>query len=375
VIGVIGVVGGIGEVGHTGILPNRAAPVRHPSRWAPLPPHSASDAGAPGSRHRMPPEDGVVVRPGRRLWCRAAGVGLLLTAAVAALPVGPARVVGGRVATLRVPGAGDVWLVPLATVQRTSLGGAPLDATLGALVRGVHRGMPVAGAPTGPSSVVVDAAWAAVRAVVGPVPVVAAVTAGSPAAAAGLAPGDRITAVDGGRPTAWTLAEHLGAPGTVTLLVVRSAGSLWQARLGATGPGGDTRAAGGRGIVLAGADAMLPADAPPLRLPARGASSGLAAGLALLDAVTGASLTAGAAVAVTGVLHADGRVSGVDGYEGKAPAVRAVAGDLLVLPAVDIDRVGALLPRDLRVRPAGSLAEAVAVLCERGGTGWVCPPG
>ncbi len=97
-----------------------------------------------------------------------------------------------------------------------------------------------------------------------------------------------------------------------------------------------------------------------------GPSAGLAFSLAIIDDLTGGSLTGGRRVAVTGTINSDGTVGPVGGVEQKAITARHNAVSLMIVPKDELKdaRQGA---GKLKVVGVGTIDEALSALQKAGG--------
>lgn len=105
-----------------------------------------------------------------------------------------------------------------------------------------------------------------------------------------------------------------------------------------------------------------------------GPSAGLALTLGIIDALSVESITGGLDVATTGTIQLNGAVGPVGGVEQKTVAVRRSGADLFLVPSSELDETRSFAG-DLRVEPADSLDEALAVLASVGGAPPTMAPG
>jgi PDZ domain-containing protein len=212
----------------------------------------------------------------------------------------------------------------------------------------------------------VDDAWAAATTVMGRadhdvILDVVRVDDHSPAARAGLSAGDRIVAIDGAP------VDIRRLDGTDrALTVVTSHQGLTSERTVELGVGDD----GTYGLHVR-VHALLDGPAPALTTltDSRGPSAGLINGIAFVDSLTAADLTAGRTVAATGTITPDGTVGAVGHIHHKVTAAVAAGAQLIFVPrdaVTEADRALALTtgpgPRPTVVGVT-HLFDAVVVLC------------
>lgn len=171
---------------------------------------------------------------------------------------------------------------------------------------------------------------------------VAAVLDDSPADAAGLRPGDVITAVDG---APVTLADQVGpivqgSPiGTTFQLTVRRNGKDRTVGVtSGTAPSGTIKGKPFFGIssVTDHREVEYPVDVKIDAGDVSGPSGGLAFALSIIDDLTPGNLAGGKQVAVTGEIHDDGSVSEVGGVPQKAVAAREAGAKLMIVPMSEV---------------------------------------
>jgi len=104
-----------------------------------------------------------------------------------------------------------------------------------------------------------------------------------------------------------------------------------------------------------------------------GPSAGLAFTLALIDVLTEGELTGGETVATTGTIELDGSVGEVGGVPQKTLAVRESGATLFIVPSGELELARRFAGDELRVEPADTLEEALAVLATVGGNGLALP--
>lgn len=103
-----------------------------------------------------------------------------------------------------------------------------------------------------------------------------------------------------------------------------------------------------------------------------GPSSGLAHGLAMLEARTTGSLAGGRTVAATGVLDPHGRVWPVGGVRFKTRAAIESGASVIFVPLDAAGTARRAADGEIPVVPVSNLGEAVGWLCDHGGSGEVC---
>ena len=212
-----------------------------------------------------------------------------------------------------------------------------------------------------------EAAWTAVRHHVGAVPVVQSVSPRSPAADAGLQPGDHVVAMDARRPTVGAIDDAL-AGGRSTLLRVLRADRVLDLLLVPLPPW--PQPAGGGATFAA---ALLPETPPRVDTGAVvGSSGGLVLALAELDWLTPGDLTGGLVVAATGAIGPTGIVHPVGAYDVKVAASVQAGGQLFLAPRAGAADAGAAAGTTIAVAGVRTLDEAVQVLCAVGATAPDC---
>jgi PDZ domain-containing protein len=103
-----------------------------------------------------------------------------------------------------------------------------------------------------------------------------------------------------------------------------------------------------------------------------GPSAGLLFTLAYLDHLSGGTLTGGRTVAGTGTITGAGEVGPVNGVPYKVDGARSEGADVFFVPTRTNERLDS---SDLDVVPVSTAAEAVAWLCDTGGSGRACDRG
>ncbi len=100
-----------------------------------------------------------------------------------------------------------------------------------------------------------------------------------------------------------------------------------------------------------------------------GPSAGLAMTLAIINKISGGSLTGDHVVAATGTISPDGQVGAVGGVEEKAVAVHNAGATYFIVPdgGGNVDAARAADQPDLTILPVRSLAQALADLERIGG--------
>lgn len=183
---------------------------------------------------------------------------------------------------------------------------------------------------------------------------------GSPAEAAGLAKGDRVTGVDG-RPTptseavrAAVLAHRPGEPVTVDVL---RAGKAVQAKVVTTDQGG--RAA--IGVYLA-IDFVFPFEVDINAGDVGGPSAGLMFSLGIYDLLTPGPLTGGADVAGTGTIDHTGAVGPIGGIRQKLIGARDGGAEWFLAPAGDCNEVVGHVPSGLHVVRVSTFDQALSAV-------------
>lgn len=103
-----------------------------------------------------------------------------------------------------------------------------------------------------------------------------------------------------------------------------------------------------------------------------GLSSGLAHTLAVLDTLTRGDLTNGKLVAATGTVDSAGNVGNIGGLVHKLDAAAVAGATVTFVPAGQAAEAAAVAPEGLVVVSVSSVAEAVHILCARGGVSPLC---
>jgi hypothetical protein len=104
-----------------------------------------------------------------------------------------------------------------------------------------------------------------------------------------------------------------------------------------------------------------------------GPSSGLVHALALLDESAPGDLTGGRRIAATGSVTRGGDVGIVDGVDAKLAAAVAQGADVVFVPARQAPAARAVAAGRVSVIGVSTVADAVAALCQTGGTSPHCP--
>lgn len=201
---------------------------------------------------------------------------------------------------------------------------------------------------------------------------VADVLDGSPADAAGLRPGDVITAIDG---TPITLADQLGpivqgSPiGTTFQLTVRRGDDDRTVSItSGSAPSGPIKGKPFFGVssLTDHRKVEYPVDVKIDAGDVSGPSGGLAFALSIIDDLTPGNLSGGKQVAVTGEIHDDGTVSEVGGVPQKAVAAREAGARLMIVPKSEVADARAKAG-SMPVVGVKSLDDALRVLRAHGG--------
>lgn len=202
--------------------------------------------------------------------------------------------------------------------------------------------------------------------------VITDVVKGSPAATAGLRPGDVITAING-QPV--RVVDDVGAivraqPAGTTFSVERRRGEELATIpvTSAVAPSGSIK---GRPYFGIGAQT----DQPDVRFPVdididtrdvSGPSGGLAFALTIIDDLTPGDLTGGEKVAVSGTIDGAGNVGEVGGVAQKAVAARSAGARLMIVPKPEVADARSKAG-DIEVVGVRTLDEALRVLRANGG--------
>ena len=190
------------------------------------------------------------------------------------------------------------------------------------------------------------------------------VRAGTPAAAAGLKPGDVVVAVDG-RPvkieTQAVDAIHAHKPGDVVALsIVR--GTAAPQTVNATLTSQNGQAFLGVTLETSGLQFKPPFDINIDSGSVVGPSAGAAYGLELLDQLTPGELTGGGKVAVTGQLFLDGKIGEIGGVAQKAVTVRRSGASIFIVPRANYKEAKAHAGSNLKVYPVDNFDDALRIL-------------
>jgi PDZ domain-containing protein len=199
------------------------------------------------------------------------------------------------------------------------------------------------------------------------------VVKGSPAATAGLRPGDVITAIDG-QPVqvvddVGTIVRAQPAGTTFTVTVRRGEDTKTVPVTSAIAPSGSIK---GRPYFGIGAqtdqpDVDFPVDIDIDTRDVSGPSGGLAFALTIIDDLTPGNLTGGKKVAVSGTIDGAGTVGEVGGVAQKAVAARAAGARLMLVPRPEV-AAARRKAGDIKVVGVRTLDEALDVLDANGGT-------
>jgi len=190
------------------------------------------------------------------------------------------------------------------------------------------------------------------------------VRAGTPAAAAGLKPGDVVVAVDGQPVKIETQAVdaiHAHKPGDVVALsIVR--GKAPPQTVNATLSSQNGQAFLGVTLETSGLQFKPPFDINIDSGSVVGPSAGTAYGLELLDQLTPGELTGGGKVAVTGQLFLDGKVGEIGGVAQKAVTVRRSGASIFIVPRANYKEAKAHAGSHLKVYPVDTFDDALRIL-------------
>ncbi len=200
------------------------------------------------------------------------------------------------------------------------------------------------------------------------------VSEGSPAAAAGIARGDTVTAVDG-MPVA-TAAQALtvlrgkppGAAFPITV-VGPAEGAPPRTTTATLGRREDDPSRSFLGVTLRTRqqDFDLPFEVSIDSGRVGGPSAGLEFALSIIDQLTPGELTGGGKVAVTGTIELDGTVGPVGGIPQKTVTVRRAGAKIFLVPKEQVGEAQAKAGDAIEVVGVASLDEAIQALAARGG--------
>jgi len=197
---------------------------------------------------------------------------------------------------------------------------------------------------------------------------------GSPAAAAGIAQGDVVTAVEGTPVT--TAGEALAilrskAPGArLALTAIAPAGGAQPRTTTATLAARlDEPARSFLGVTLRTRqqDFSLPFDVKIDSGRVGGPSAGLEFALSIVDQLTPGEMTGGRRVAVTGTIEPDGTVGAVGGVPQKTVTVRRAGAKLFLVPKAQVAEAQAKAGTEVEVVGVETLDDAIKALGSRGG--------
>ena len=200
------------------------------------------------------------------------------------------------------------------------------------------------------------------------------VVEGSPAASAGVAKGDTVTAVDGRAVTtadqALTAlrAKPPGAPLALTVVgpAERAAPRTTTATL-AGRPEEPARSFLGVTLRTRQQDFSLPFEVAIDTGKVGGPSAGLEFALSIVDQLSPGELTGGRKVAVTGTIELDGTVGPVGGIPQKTVTVGRAGAKLFLVPKQQVAEARAEAGGDIEIVGVGTLDEAIQALATRGG--------
>jgi Lon-like protease len=187
---------------------------------------------------------------------------------------------------------------------------------------------------------------------------------GTPAATAGLKPGDVVVAVDG-QPikieTQAVDAVHAHKPGDRVALSIVRANAAPQT-VNATLSTQNGQAFLGVTLETSGLQFKPPFDINIDSGSVVGPSAGAAYGLELLDQLTPGELTGGGRVAVTGQLFLDGKIGEIGGVAQKAATVRRSGASIFIVPRANYKEAKAHAGSHLKVYPVDTFDDALHIL-------------
>jgi len=200
------------------------------------------------------------------------------------------------------------------------------------------------------------------------------VVEGSPAAAAGIARGDTVTAVDGrtvnaaAEALAVLRAKPVGAPLQLTL-VGPTEGVAPRTVTATLGRRPEDPALSFLGVTLRTRqqDFSLPFDVAIDTGKVGGPSAGLEFALSIVDQLTAGELTGGQKVAVTGTIELDGTVGPVGGVPQKTVTVRRTGAKLFLVPKEQVSEAQAKAGDGVEIVGVDTFDEAIQALAARGG--------
>jgi membrane-associated protease RseP (regulator of RpoE activity) len=293
---------------------------------------------------------------GTRWWFVASCI--VLICVTLALPTRRADIVGGRATALVVPTEAPGtphghFLLLTAEVRR---------ATVAEIIWNHVRSVAATAQP-GSMDESRSMAWAAVSEIVGPILHVDAVDSASPAALAGIEPGDQIVSVNGTPASSFGVNEALAAGHIIVVRIVR-AGAPRDLTI-RPAPPWPQPAVGGLTVHVA------PLDGAPPSVDvgdASGSSGGLVLALEFLDIVTPGDLTGRKTIAATGEVGPGGQVVGVLGYQEKIAAARRAGATVAIVP----QGAGVTAPDGVTLLETSDVRTALGELCVLGGVSSAC---